>query len=96
MKQVAPLPTPTPSTSFGFLSRPRGLDLDHDTRREFIRTEKDALDITAEIYESSADDTFQLVHVLEFEGVFSAGVVAAGDADGDGLEPQVPKPTKAR
>lgn len=69
------------------LSKHTGLDLDHDGRREFVIERKPEIEIL-EVYESTGNDTFELVHELILDSPFGAAAqrpLDAGDSDGDGL-----------
>ena len=73
------------------LSTSKGLDVDHDTKREFIIKVADVGGNTSgrfEFYECTADNSFALVHVIDItdEGSFVSYYPGdVGDADGDGL-----------
>ena len=86
LNRIAVIETATSS----ILTKPQGFDLDHDGKREFIIEWQEGVCWNAifQIYESSADDTFTLVHGLNLDfgscnSSYYPGDV--GDADGDGL-----------
>jgi hypothetical protein len=66
MNYIATIPSPARL----LLSTPLGFDLDHDGQREFVLRVWEFSSIPGasgllELYESTADDTFALVHVLD-------------------------------
>jgi hypothetical protein len=88
MNRIAVLDSPAAGE---ILSAASGFDLDHDGKREFIFRAGQSLpgddNTPLEFYESVADDTFVLVHVLDLEDSGPDVYVAAdtGDIDEDGL-----------
>ncbi len=86
MNRIAVIPSPASQ----IISAPQGFDLDHDGKREFIvKPANSGPDDNSplEFYESVADDTFVLVHVLDLENdpVDVYVPTDAGDIDDDGL-----------
>ena len=70
------------------ISTSTGLDIDQDGRREFIIKVADnggASSARTEFYECTADNSFELVHVLELPDPAQSVPGDVGDADGDGL-----------
>jgi hypothetical protein len=72
------------------LTKPGGLDFDHDGKREFGTRKSNPppnYGARLEFYESTADNLFVLAHVLDLtSGSNDVAVLSdAGDADGDGL-----------
>ncbi|HKQ63317.1 MAG TPA: VCBS repeat-containing protein [Candidatus Polarisedimenticolaceae bacterium] len=70
------------------LSKPKGLDLDHDGAREFVMR-RDSPPAFLEIFESTGNDSFASVHGLDLSdgdtGLPFAMPRDAGDSDRDGL-----------
>ena len=82
-------PVGTAAAALTIVTRPSGVDLDHDGHREFV-IRQDMADIWTSrfaVYQSPANDTFQLVHTLPVSvpGISSYYPSDVGDSDGDGL-----------
>jgi hypothetical protein len=74
--------------SLQIVSKPTGLDLDHDGLREFVLRRKSPSPPSGgvfEFYESTGNDSYALVHVLVASPNGILIPSDAGDADGDGL-----------
>jgi hypothetical protein len=85
MNRITVIPAPGAGD---ILSAAHGLDFDNDGKREFvIRRGISIEDTPFEFYESTSDNSFHLVHVLDIEncGSDTYRPADAGDIDGDGL-----------
>ena len=79
----------TAAAALTIVTRPSGVDLNHDGQREFV-IRKDVADIwtsTFAVYQSPANDSFELVHTIPVSvpGISSYYPSDVGDGDGDGL-----------
>jgi hypothetical protein len=79
----------TEAPALTIITRPSGVDLNHDGRREFV-IRQDVADIWTSrfaVYQSPANDEFQLVHTIPVSvpGISSYDPSDVGDSDGDGL-----------
>jgi hypothetical protein len=79
----------TAAAALAIVTRPSGVDLDHDGHHEFVIRE-DKADIWTSVfavYQSPANDTFDLVHTIPVSvpGISSYYPSDVGDGDGDGL-----------
>lgn len=78
----------TAAAALTIVTRPSGLDLNHDGHREFvIREDKgDIWTSVFDVYQSPADNAFDLVHTIPVSvpGVSSYYPSDVGDSDGDG------------
>jgi len=86
MNRIATIASP----AYSLLAAPQGFDLDHDGQREFVLRVFPPGTVSGgrhEFYESTADDTFALVHVLDLADhqFDSFSPADAGDIDNDGL-----------
>jgi hypothetical protein len=67
------------------VAKPLGFELDHDGRREFMLSQWIAASVDwFDFYEAVADNTFQVVHEMDFTFP-SISPEDVGDTDGDGL-----------
>ena len=87
MNRIAELPE-----AIAMLTTSQGFDMDHDGQREFIIRSFPGTSWSGrfEFYESTADDTFVLAHVIDITDESGSGGVSyypgdVGDADGEGL-----------
>jgi VCBS repeat protein len=79
----------TAAAALSIVTRPSGVDLNHDGHREFVIRE-DKADIWTTVfavYQSPANDTFDLVHTIPVSVPGSSSYYPSdvGDGDGDGL-----------
>jgi hypothetical protein len=79
MMRVAVLPTAVVED----VPVPQGIDLDHDSRREFVMITLE--DDLTKVYEAIADNTFVLAHTVPVLRDTGFKARDAGDSDGDGL-----------